>query len=319
VYSAFTQKTVVRHFQWMKENHLDGVFLQRFSSELSDPAFFSLRNRVAANVRAGAEAYGRVFAVMYDISGQPAATLVSTLTNDWNYLVNTLRVTDSPRYVRHKGKPVVAVWGFGFTDRPGTPQDAQMVINYFKSAGLTVMGGVPTYWRTLNNDSQTNAAWAAVYRSFDIISPWAVGRYSTATGATNFQQTQILPDLADTASHGLDYMPVIFPGFSWHNLNGGPLNQIPRNGGKFYWVQAYNAIAAGCSMIFGAMFDEMDEGTAMLKMAPTPAELPVQGSFVPLNIDGQALPSDWYLRLANEASKMLRREIPLQSQIPISP
>src|SRR5207248_11660928 len=133
------------------------------------------------------------------------------------------------------------------------------------------------------------------------------------------QQTQIIPDLADTASHGLDYMPVIFTGFSWHNMNRGPLNQIPRNGGKFYWVQAYNAIAAGCSMIIGAMFDEMDEGTAMLKMAPTSAELPAQGTFVPLNIDGQQLPSDWYLRLADQASGMLRGDIPLQNQIPISP
>ncbi len=319
LYSAFKQKTVVRHFKWMKDNNLDGVFLQRFSSELSDPAFFALRNQVASNVRLGAETYGRVFAIMYDISGQPASTLVSALTNDWAYLANSMRITSSARYVRHNGKPVVAIWGFGFTDRPGTPQDAQTVINYFKSAGLTVMGGVPTYWRTLNNDSQTDTAWAAVYRSFDIISPWSVGRYSTQAQADSFKQNLIVPDLADATSHGLGYMPVIFPGFSWHNLNGGPLNQIPRNGGTFYWRQAYNAISAGCTMVYGAMFDEMDEGTAMLKLAPSPNELPVQGSFVPLNIDGQALPSDWYLRLAGQAAAMLRGEIPLQTQIPISP
>ena len=72
-------------------------------------------------------------------------------------------------------------------------------------------------------------------------------------------------------------------------------------------------------MLFGAMFDEMDEGTAIFKMAATPNELPVQGTFVPLNIDGQALSSDWYLRLADQAAKMLRGEIPLQSQIPIAP
>ncbi|HWI55877.1 MAG TPA: Ig-like domain-containing protein, partial [Bacillota bacterium] len=29
VYAAWNQKTVVRHFKWMKDNHLDGVFLQR--------------------------------------------------------------------------------------------------------------------------------------------------------------------------------------------------------------------------------------------------------------------------------------------------
>ncbi len=319
VYSAFNQKTVVRHFKWMKDYNLDGVFLQRFSSELSSASRFAVRNQVLANVRTGAETYGRVFAVMYDISGQPASTLVSTLTNDWNYLVTTLQVTNSPAYVRHRGKPVVAIWGFGFTDRPGTPSDAQTVINYFKSAGTTVMGGVPTYWRTLTGDSQTNTAWAAVYRSFDIISPWAVGRYSTLAQADSFKLNLIVPDLADAKSHGIDYMPVIFPGFSWHNLNGGPLNQIPRNGGAFYWRQAYNAVTAQCTMVYGAMFDEMDEGTAMLKLAPTAAQLPANATFVPLNIDGQTLPSDWYLRLADQASRMLRGDIPALPQLPITP
>ncbi len=323
LYSAFTRKTVVRHFKWMRDNRLDGVFLQRFSSELSNPSFFALRNQVATNVRDGAETYGRIFAIMYDISGQPASTLVSTLTNDWAYLVNTMKITSSPRYARHNGKPVLAIWGFGFTDRPGTPQDAQTVINHFKAAGVTVMGGVPTYWRTLNNDSQSDPAWANVYRSFDIISPWAVGRYGTTNEADNFKQNLIIPDLADANLHGLGYMPVIFPGFSWYNLmrgqNGSTLNQIPRIGGRFYWRQAYNAISAGCTMIYGAMFDEVDEGTAMYKLAPTPNELPVQGTWVPLNIDGQVLPSDWYLRLAGEATRMLRGDRPLQSSMPITP
>ncbi|HWH68332.1 MAG TPA: Ig-like domain-containing protein, partial [Candidatus Sulfotelmatobacter sp.] len=319
LYSAYNRKTVVRHFKWMKDNHLDGVFLQRFSSSLSDAGLFAFRNQVTVNVRAGAEAYGRVFAIMYDISGQSATTLISTLTNDWAYLVNTLHLTESPYYVRHKGKPVVAIWGFGFTDRPGTPQDAQTVIDYFKAAGCTVLGGVPTSWRTLKNDSQTNAAWAGVYRSFDIISPWSVGRYGTLAEADNFKQNQIVPDLTETKARGIDYMPVIFPGFSWTNLNAGPLNQIPRNGGSFYWRQAFNTIASGSTMLYGAMFDEVDEGTAIFKLAPTRAELPVQGSFVPLNIDGQALPSDWYLRVADQASRMLRQEIPLQSVLPIRP
>lgn len=319
VYSPYREKTVVRHFRWMKENRLDGVFLQRFSNGLSSPDHFAFKNQVTANVRLGAETYGRVFAFMYDISGQNAATLVSTLTNDWGYLVNTLRVTNSPSYVRHRGKPVVAIWGFGFTDRPGTPQDAMNVIAWFKSAGCTVMGGVPTNWRTLTGDSQTNAAWATAYRAFDVLSPWAVGRYSTLTGADNFRNNYIVPDRAECVARGIDYMPVVFPGFSWRNLNGGPLNQIPRNRGTFYWRQIYNAVSANCTMIYGAMFDEVDEGTAMFKMAPTANELPVEGPFVPLNIDGQTLPSDWYLRVADQASRMLRREIPLTNTLPIAP
>jgi hypothetical protein len=321
VYSPYKEKTVVRHFRWMKDNNLDGVFLQRFSSGLSNPDHFAFKNQVTANVRVGAETYGRVFAIMYDISGQNAATLVSTLTNDWAYLVGNLRVTNSPSYVRHRGKPVVTIWGFGFNDRPGTPDDALAVINWFKAAGCTVMGGVPTNWRTLQGDSQTNAAWAGSYRAFDIISPWAVGRYSTLGGADNFKNNYIVPDLAECAALGIDFMPVVFPGFSWHNLKGdpSPLNQIPRNAGTFYWRQIFNAISAGCTMIYGAMFDEVDEGTAMFKMAPTPNELPVEGTFVPLNIDGTNLPSDWYLRLADQATRMLRGDIPLQSPIPITP
>jgi hypothetical protein len=319
LYSAANAKTVLRHFKWMRDNQLDGVFLQRFSSGLSVASEFARLNQVANNVRAGADTYRRVFALMYDISGQPTNTLVSTLTNDWSYLVNTLQITASAQYLRHHGKPVVAVWGFGFSGRQDTPQQAQEVITFFKSAGLTVMGGLPTYWRTLNNDAQSNPAWAAVFRSFDIISPWSVGRYGDLAGADNFRRNLIVPDLAEAIAHGRDYMPVIFPGFSWFNLNGGPLNQIPRNGGSFYWRQAYNAMLSGCNMIYGAMFDEVDEGTAMYKLAPTANELPAQGSFVPLDIDGNSLPSDWYLRLAREASRMLRGDIPLQNTIPIAP
>jgi hypothetical protein len=118
--------------------------------------------------------------------------------------MNTLRVTNSSSYVQHRGKPVVAVWGFGFADHPGTPDDARTVIRFFKSAGCTVMGGVPTYWRTLKNDSQTNADWATAYRSFDIISPWTVGRYSTLSGADSFKSNQIVPDLAECRALDLE-------------------------------------------------------------------------------------------------------------------
>ncbi|HEV8130955.1 MAG TPA: glycoside hydrolase family 71/99-like protein [Acidobacteriota bacterium] len=324
LYSAYNSKTVMRHFRWMKDYGLDGVFLQRFSSELGNARLVTFRNQVAQNVRAGAESYERVFAVMYDISGQNAATLVQALKNDWTYLVDTLKITESPNYLQHNGRPVLAIWGFGFTDRSATAAQAAELIAYFKSNAepryrVTLMGGVPTYWRTLTRDSKTDPGWASVYRSFDVISPWAVGRFSDDAGADRFKNDLIVPDLAEAKLNNAEYMPVVFPGFSWHNLNAGPFNQIPRNGGRFYWRQIYNAISAGCSMIYGAMFDEVDEGTAMYKLAPTPAQLPAQGSFVPLSIDGYQLPSDWYLRLAGDATMMLRGEIPLSAQMPQLP
>ena len=320
LYSSAVEQTVLRHFKWMQENQLDGVFLQRFLSDLSSPQFFSFRNQVTADVRAGAEAWGRVFAIMYDLSGQSTNTLLSNITNDWLYLVNTLRVTNSTRYLCHKGKPVVALWGFGFNDgnHLASPQQAQTVINWFKSRGVTVMGGVPTYWRTLQNDSFTNAAWTSVYLSFDVLSPWAVGRFGNNAGADNYTANITIPDLAECKTNAIDYMPVVFPGFSWYHENGGPLNQIPRNGGSFYWRQVYDAVHAGCKMIYGAMFDEVNEGTAMYKLVPTTAQLPAQGQFLALDCDGVTLDSDWYLRLANQAGRMLRKEIPLQTGIPIS-
>src|SRR5262249_9505546 len=137
--------------------------------------------------------------------------------------------------------------------------------------------------------------------------------------ADRFKSGTVMPDLAAARMAGVGYLPVIFPGFSWHNLLGGPLNQIPRRGGRFFWRQAYNVQSAGATMVYVGMFDEVDEGTAMMKLAPSPAELPAGCSLVPLNIDGESLPSDWYLRVAGAASRMLRGELPLSSTMPSSP
>lgn len=260
----------------------------------------------------------------YKSLGRLRALLDPAHRADWAHLVGTLKVTSSDRYLKHKGKPLLAIWGLGFTDRPGTAAEASDLLTWFKSGApapeqVTLMGGVPTHWRTSSNDSKTNAAWASVYTSFDVVSPWSVGRYADDAGADNFKKNLITPDLALTKSKGVDYLPVVFPGFSWKNLNGGALNQIPRKGGAFWWRQVWNAIGAGSTMLYGAMFDEVDEGTAMFKLAATTVEAPAQGSFVTLDADGQKLPSDWYLRVAGAGSKMLRGEIALTPTLPITP
>ena len=179
------------------------------------------------------------------------------------------------------------------------------------------MGGVPTAWRTLDEDSKTAPEWADVYRSFDVLSPWAVGRYTTDASADTFRQEQIEPDLAELTGLDVAYMPVVFPGFSWHNLNGAALNQIPRRGGAFYWRQVYNALDAGSHMLYGAMFDECDEGTAFFKAAASQGDLPTEGTFLSLDADGESLPSDWYLQLAGAATRALRGEIPTTVDLPL--
>jgi len=137
-----------------------------------------------------------------------------------------------------------------------------------------------------------------------------------------YKQYYLLPGIAEASAAGVEYMPVIRPGFSVFNGNRRlydyKLNISPRLGGKFLWLQAYNAISAGANMIYIGVFDELNEGTPMLKMAATSADLPVGVTLLTLDVDGYALPSDWYLRVAGEIGRMLRGEIPLSPDMPLA-
>jgi hypothetical protein len=170
LYSAYRGAAVDMHFQWMQEYGLPGVFLQRFTSSLTGDATRDFRDTVARNLRSAAETTGRVFALMYDISGHDPETLVDDVKRDWGYLVDTLRITESERYLRHNGRPLLAIWGFGFRDRPGTPSQAAALIGFFKNNPdpryrVTLLGGVPAGWRTLTRDSQEDAGRASTVRS----------------------------------------------------------------------------------------------------------------------------------------------------------
>jgi hypothetical protein len=311
VFSAFNPATVDRHFRWLREYDLPGVFLQRFIVDLHNRSILTFRDAVARNVRSAAESQGRVFAIMYDVSNMPSATLVEAVKRDWMHLVDVLQIIDSPQYLRHNGRPLLAIWGLGFSDRPATAAQAAELIEFFKNNPdpryrVTLLGGVPAGWRTLTRDAQQDPAWARVFRSFDIISPWTVGRFRDVHGVDQFYADLVAGDLAETRRLGIGYMPVLFPGFSWHNMNqAAPFNPIPRQGGRFYWRQVERALRGGSTMLYGAMFDEVDEGTAMFKTAASRLETPVEARFVTMDTDGEPLPSDWYLRLAREAQKRL--------------
>lgn len=311
VYSAFNPKTVDRHFEWMQQFDLAGVFVQRFTVRLDSSSTLGFRDGVAQNARTAAEAHGRVFAIMYDISGHPRDSLVDAIKRDWLHIVDDLHLTDSPRYLRHHGRPLLAIWGFGFVDRPATPDQAAELIDFFKNNPdpryrVTLLGGVPARWRTLTRDSQADPRWAAVYRAFDVLSPWSVGRFSDDVGVDRFYDDEVANDRRETTRLGIDYLPVVFPGFSWHNMNpSAPFNRIPRRGGRFLWRQVTRALESGNTMLYGAMFDEVDEGTAMFKLAASARDAPSEVPLVTLDADGESLPSDWYLRLAREAQRRL--------------
>jgi hypothetical protein len=69
VYSAYHYGVVDLHFKWLKEHDLDGVFEQRFVTELKGRASLKHFNQVVRNVKQASEKYQRVYCIMYDISG----------------------------------------------------------------------------------------------------------------------------------------------------------------------------------------------------------------------------------------------------------
>ena len=322
LFSSGHSKTVDRHFRWMQQYGLDGVTVQRFVTDI--PGSRSGGDAVLKNVMAAARRYGRVFAIEYDISGANAATVLATLQGDWQYLVDTLAVTAHPGYLRHNGKPVVGVWGIGLNDArhpPSDPGAALRLVEWFRdTARVAYLGGTPAYWRTLSNDAATDPRWTAVYQAMDGIQPWTVGRYSTPAAVDRWRTERLEPDLAATSQRQQIYMPVIFPGFSWHNLNRTALqNQIPRQRGEFLWRQAFNAKAAGARMLKIAMFDEVNESTAMFKVAARRMDAPDQGFWLTLDADGFTLPSDWYLRLAGEITRVFHDQTPPSAALPADP
>ena len=52
---------------------------------------------------------------MYDLSGLKAGG-VQSVRDDWTMLQNKMGINRDPAYLHHKGGPVVAVWGVGFSD-----------------------------------------------------------------------------------------------------------------------------------------------------------------------------------------------------------
>lgn len=169
------------------------------------------------------------------------------------------------------------------------------------------MVGIPSYWRTLGRDTIHHPELLEVITTADIVNPWSVGRFGSSNDAAKRVEALLKPDLTWCRNHRLGYLPVAFPGFSWHNFqksrgrNERP-GAIPRRAGRFFWDHAVAVRHAGIKSLYVAMFDELDEGTAVLKIAGDP---PVgESPFV----SETGLKPYHYLRLAGEIGRMLRGE-----------
>jgi hypothetical protein len=325
------------HFQWMKKNGLDGIALQRFAGELKRKPLI-WRNSTSSRVKKFSEKWGRRFYIMYDISGiKEEVDLAALIGEDFKkVLKDELKLLDSPHYARQNDRPVVAIWGLGFNHCSGSKEEAKRTIKELKEThGCYVVGGVPYYWLKGEHDSKPD--WLDVYKLYDMLIPWAVGRYKEIETVYKHFEKYWQPDKEFCDAEGIDLQRVIFPGFAWsnwHKHRGLPLakrisrhvldqtgaepNAIPRNAGKFFWAQAYNTARLGTSA-FIAMFDEYDEATAIARAATDQSKIPSDQYFLTLDADGTYVSSDFYLRLAGEATRMIKGERPLTEQVPIAP
>ncbi|KAI0034330.1 hypothetical protein K488DRAFT_9505, partial [Vararia minispora EC-137] len=334
LFSSRHPKTVQRHFRWMAENGVDGLFLQRFvgqcDMERDNEGIRRIRDEVGDVVKDAAEKEGRVFAIMYDLAGVGADCTQRIIESDWKHLVHTKRVLDSPNYLRENGKPVIAVWGFTFEYKKEAPQIMRAVTDFLRNntpGGAYIMAGVPSHWRAdMEKEPEIPPAFL---RCFDAISPWTVGVYGDQNGADWYLNDLMRRDVeyiqqweSEKGKH-VDYIPTVHPGGSGYNTSQGhwARNGAPRDGGKYLWRQFYNTITRlGVRTVYGAMWDEYDEGTNFLPVVPKASQLPHddQGKFqfIAFDVDGYDIPSDWYMRIAGYAAEALKGEYKIGEGFP---
>lgn len=321
VFSSYRRATVLKHFEWMKTYGLDGVFVQRFAVSVRSPHGLQHNNTVLLNCREGAHVNGRAYALMYDLTGLREGQMDDVI-EDFRLLRTRMKLGDAQTdkaYLKHRGKPLVAVWGIGFSDgRSYTLAECRKLIEFIKNdkdaggaGGCSVMIGVPTYWRELKNDAVNDKTLHEIIALADVVSPWMVGRLRNVRDVTNYYESTFKADLAWLSERKIDLLPVLYPGFSWHNMYGKQLDEIPRLKGEFLWSQFREATKAGATMGYVAMFDEVDEATAIFKCTN---EVPVSDGVKFLTYEG--LPSDYYLKLTGEAAKMIRGEVKVDEMKP---
>jgi hypothetical protein len=317
VFSSYDESTVELHFRWMKEYGIDGVFMQRFFSVLTDSIRKRHADKVLSSAIKAANKYEVAICLMYDIGGMDD-NRYKLIFDDWRHLVDDLKLTnqgEKTTYLFHNGKPLIAFWGISAgTRESGHIPEIYDILDFVRNdpvyGGCSVHLGIPSRWRTLGSDTKGDPRLHDVLKQVDVIHPWLVGRFNEDS-YDDFLKEHIIGDIQWCKEMGKSYAPTVFPGFSWHNMKDDISDKIPRNKGLFFWKQITGAIENGAEMLYVAMFDEIDEGTAVMKCSHT---VPVGKSiFVPYE---KEIPTDHYLWLTGMASKMLRGEIPFSKELP---
>ena len=320
LYDGTSEEAIDTQVRWMQDYGIDGFAVSRFFTGTSE-AEIQTRTKLDY-MKEAAERYGRIFYMGYDLSGIGGYGEAGIKRLEADFVLNVeKKYVYSPNYAQAGGKPVVSLWGFQgsqFNRYPNT-QNALSLIQWFQDRGYYVIGGCPdNNWATDTSDYKT------VYEAIDMISPWTVGRYNN-NNAVNYLTKKYTQDKAwidafnaQNPARVKSYLPTIHPGFSWANWASGSPNAVPRSAGKYLWDQAKVTAEYGFTSSFIAMFDELDEGTAVVKMAEDSFSIPADQYFVTGAADGNWVSSDFYLRLTAAVGELLRGERTAAAEVPIA-
>lgn len=311
LFSSDNATIVHRHFQWMREHDIDGVFAQRFreamitkdaSGEYSGSPQWPL-----VNIRQAAHREGRTWAIEYDIQNGGTESQrnerIQDVKDDWEFLTdpNGFDLLSDSRYQRHEGKPVVAIFGLYVTSSNSysTAQQTDL-INFFQSRGVYVIGA------GRHSESSAQTANAGLH---DAYIPWQ-GYWK---GGNSYA-----PDEA-TLAGVTEHIPHVFPGFSWTHLqNSSTATSRDREDGEFYWRMLNDAVnETDAPWLFIGMFDEYDEATNIIPASDDPPAPDVDSGGNLLTFQtSDPRPNDWWMALTGEAKQALQGKATITDSIP---
>ncbi len=316
LFNSPDREIIRTHMEWARDYDIDGLAVQRFYSA-TYPMRSDGKNTLQV-IQEEAEATGRLFYVMYDFSyaaRNDPETFIRDVQLDFIYNVEEKGVASSPNYGHADGRPVVCLWGLH-----GDPASeyfcgttATTLIDWFHSRGYYVIGGSPD-----NQYDKATGEYIEPFTKLDMLSLWTPGRYNMNNMETWLKQ-HVEIDLAFCEQYGIDYQPVLYSGFGWTNMgNNGYVNHYPRYAGEFLWKQAYILERDyDIDSVYFAMWDEYDEGTAIMKAATDYFEIPTDQYFLTYAADGWWLSNDFYLRAAGAVVDMVQGKTALRENIDI--
>lgn len=311
LFSSANSSVVDRHFQWMREHDIDGVFVQRFGESFMRKGpggtYSGEPQWPVVNARDAAHKAGRTWAIEYDIQNGGSASqrdqVIQEVKDDWEYLTDPsgLDMLNDSHYQHEDGKPVVAIFGLyvGPTNGFSTAQQ-QDLISYFQSRGVYVIGA------GRHAESSSQVANAGLH---DAYIPWQ-GYWK---GGDSYAPDEAILNGVTT------HVPHVFPGFSWTHLqNSSTATSRDREDGDFYWRMLNDAVnETDAPWLFLGMFDEYDEGTNLIPATDDPPVPDTDAQGNPLTYQvSDPRPNDWWMALTGAAKQALQGKATINDTIP---